>query len=161
LLEPGQPIPDFDVETDRGARVSASSLRGRRFVLYFYPKDDTPGCTKEACAFRDLNTEFQRLGVPVFGVSADDGKKHARFRDRHALNFPLLIDAERLLLDGFGTWVEKRMYGRKYFGVARATFVIDAGGMVEQVWPKVSPERHPAEVLAYLRGTWVSNVRSL
>jgi peroxiredoxin Q/BCP len=145
-------VPDFDLATDRGDRVSSTSLRGRRFVLYFYPKDDTPGCTREACSFRDNLPAFEGAGVPVFGVSADDTAAHARFVHKHRLNFPLLADPDRQLIQAMGVWVEKSLYGRRYFGIARATFVISSEGRIEKVWEKVSPDGHGPEVLAYLRG---------
>lgn len=148
----GDRVPDFDLATDRGDRVSSTSLRGRRFVLYFYPKDDTPGCTREACSFRDNLPAFEGAGVPVYGVSADDSAAHARFVHKHRLNFPLLADPERQLIQAMGVWVEKSLYGRRYFGIARATFVVSAEGRIEKVWEKVSPDGHGPEVLAYLRG---------
>ncbi|MBP6691960.1 MAG: thioredoxin-dependent thiol peroxidase [Xanthomonadales bacterium] len=148
----GDRVPDFDLATDRGDRVSSTSLRGRRFVLYFYPKDDTPGCTREACSFRDNLPAFEGAGVPVYGVSADDSAAHARFVHKHGLNFPLLADPDRQLIQAMGVWVEKSLYGRRYFGIARATFVISAEGRIEKVWEKVSPDGHGPEVLAYLRG---------
>ena len=148
----GDRVPDFDLATDRGDRVSSTTLRGRRFVLYFYPKDDTPGCTREACSFRDNLPAFEGAGVPVFGVSADDTAAHARFVHKHRLNFPLLADPDRQLIQAMGVWVEKSLYGRRYFGIARATFVISAEGRIEKVWEKVSPDGHGPEVLAYLRG---------
>lgn len=148
----GDRVPDFDLATDRGDRVSSTALRGRRFVLYFYPKDDTPGCTREACSFRDNLPAFEGAGVPVYGVSADDTAAHARFVHKHRLNFPLLADPDRQLIQAMGVWVEKSLYGRRYFGIARATFVISAEGRIEKVWEKVSPDGHGPEVLAYLRG---------
>ncbi len=108
----GDRVPDFDLATDRGDRVSSTSLRGRRFVLYFYPKDDTPGCTREACSFRDNLPAFEGAGVPVYGVSADDSAAHARFVHKHGLNFPLLADPDRQLIQAMGVWVEKSLYGR-------------------------------------------------
>ena len=148
----GDRVPDFDLATDRGDRVSTASLRGKRYVLYFYPKDDTPGCTREACSFRDHLPSFEGAGVPVFGVSADDVGAHARFVAKHRLNFPLLADPDRQLIQAMGVWVEKSLYGRRYFGIARATFVVSAEGRIEKVWEKVSPDGHGPEVLAYLRG---------
>ncbi len=152
MLQAGDAVPDFSVESDSAGSVSANGLRGRRYVIYFYPKDDTPGCTKEACSFRDRMPDFEGLGVPVFGASADDAKAHARFVGKYQLNFPLLIDPEKKLLEAFGVWAEKSMYGRTYMGVLRATFVVGADGKVEHVWPKVKPEGHGAEVLAWLKG---------
>ena len=148
----GDRVPDFDLATDRGDRVSTASLRGKRYVLYFYPQDDTPGCTREACSFRDHLPSFEGAGVPVYGVSADDVGAHARFVAKHQLNFPLLADPDRQLIQAMGVWVEKSLYGRRYFGIARATFVVSADGRIEKVWEKVSPDGHGPEVLAYLRG---------
>ena len=152
MLKIGDAAPAFELASDTGKTVRSSSLKGQRYLLYFYPKDDTPGCTREACAFRDNLPAFEKLTVPVFGVSADEEKKHAKFARKYALNFPLLADPEHKLLEAYGVWVEKSMYGRKYFGIQRSSFVIDARGRIEQVWEKVSPDTHPTEVLAYLRG---------
>jgi len=152
MLQVGDVVPDFSIESDSGATVSSAALRGKRYVMYFYPKDDTPGCTKEACSFRDGLPHFEKLDVPVFGVSADDAKAHGKFAKKFQLNFPLLIDPDKTLLGYFGVWSEKSMYGRVYMGVLRATFVVDADGKVEKLWPKVKPEGHADEVLAYLRG---------
>ena len=152
LLQIGAPAPTFSLASDDGLIVSSAALKGQRYVLYFYPKDDTPGCTKEACAFRDNLPKFSKLGVPVFGVSADDEKKHAKFVKKYSLNFPLLSDPDHELLEAYGAWVEKSLYGRKYMGIQRSTFVIGGNGKIEQVWEKVSPETHADEVLAYLGG---------
>ena len=153
MLKTGDRIPNFDLVTDRGERVSPKTLKGARAVLYFYPKDDTPGCTKEACAFRDALPKFDASKVRVYGVSADDAKSHGKFVGKYQLNFPLIADPEHVAINGFGVWVEKSLYGRKYMGIARATFAIDADGKVEQVWDKVKPETHAEEVLAWLTGT--------
>jgi peroxiredoxin Q/BCP len=125
-------------------------LRGQRFVLYFYPKDDTAGCTIEACNFRDSLTSFNALNVPVFGISPDNVKSHAKFRVKYGLTFPLLADAEHQVAEAFGTWVEKSMYGRKYMGIQRSTFIIGPAGTIERVWEKVTPAEHTRDVLAYL-----------
>lgn len=151
-LQVGDTAPDFTLSSDAGVPVTLSDLRGKRVVLYFYPKDDTPGCTREACSFRDNLPAFEGAGVPVYGVSADDSAAHARFVHKHGLNFPLLADPDRQLIQAMGVWVEKSLYGRRYFGIARATFVISAEGRIEKVWEKVSPDGHGPEVLAYLRG---------
>ena len=150
MLKIGDRAPNFSLASDDGSVVSSAALKGQRYVLYFYPKDDTPGCTKEACAFRDNLPKFSKLDVPVFGLSADDEKKHAKFVQKYALNFPLLSDPDHELLEAYGAWVEKNMYGRKYMGIQRSTFVINAKGKIEQVWEKVSPEKHAEEVLAWL-----------
>lgn len=150
MLKVGDSVPNFHLNNEEGNTISNVGLEGQRFVLYFYPKDDTPGCTKEACGFRDNLTSFDKLNVPVFGISADDEKAHGKFVKKYNLNFSLLADPDHRTCDDFGTWVEKSMYGRKYFGIQRATFVIAASGKIEQVWEKVSPEGHAEEVLAYL-----------
>lgn len=153
MLKIGDAVPDFHLNNEDGNTISNAGLEGQRFVLYFYPKDDTPGCTKEACGFRDNLPAFDKLSVPVFGISADDEKAHGKFVKKYNLNFSLLADPDHTTCDAFGTWVEKSMYGRKYFGIQRATFVIAANGKIEKVWGKVSPEGHAEEVLAFLSGS--------
>jgi thioredoxin-dependent peroxiredoxin len=148
----GEAVPDFSLSTDGGKSVSKKGLLGQRYVLYFYPKDDTPGCTKEACGFRDQRVQFDASKVQVFGVSADTAAAHDKFVKKFELNFPLISDPERVLIEGMGVWVEKSMYGKKYMGIARATFVIDADGLVEQVWEKVSVESHAEDVYRYIAG---------
>ncbi len=152
MRQPGERVPDFSLAASDGRTISAAGLRGQRYVLYFYPKDDTPGCTKEACAFRDNLPAFGGLGVPVFGVSADTEVAHRKFVAKYGLNFPLLADPERKLIEPIGAWVEKSMYGRSYMGIARCTFIVGADGHIQRVWEKVSPEAHAAEVLAALGG---------
>ena len=152
MLKIGDSAPEFSLASDTGHIVSSAALKGQRYVLYFYPKDDTPGCTKAACAFRDNLPAFGKLGVPVFGLSADDEKSHAKFVAKFKLNFPLLSDPDHELLDAYGAWVEKNLYGRKYMGIQRSSFVVDGKGRIEQVWEKVSPESHAEEVIAWLAG---------
>ena len=152
MLKTGDAVPAFSLPASDGRTVSAAGLRGQRYVLYFYPKDDTPGCTKEACSFRDNLPAFGGLGVPVFGVSADSEVSHRKFVLKYGLNFPLLADPDRKLIEPIGAWVEKSMYGRSYMGIARCTFIVGADGRIERVWEKVSPEGHAAEVLAALGG---------
>ena len=152
MLKPGDAVPAFFLPASDGRTISAAGLRGQRYVLYFYPKDDTPGCTKEACSFRDNLPAFGGLGVPVFGVSADSEAAHRKFVLKYGLNFPLLADPDRKLIEPIGAWVEKSMYGRSYMGIARCTFIVGADGRIERVWEKVSPEGHAAEVLAALGG---------
>lgn len=152
MLKPGDAVPAFSLPASDGRTVSAAGLRGQRYVLYFYPKDDTPGCTKEACSFRDNLPAFGGIGVPVFGVSADSEAAHRKFVAKYGLNFPLLADPERKLIEPIGAWVEKSMYGRSYMGIARCTFIVGADGRIERVWEKVSPEGHAVEVLAVLGG---------
>lgn len=151
MLQAGDPIPEFTLASTEGGEVSAMSLRGKRYVLYFYPKDDTPGCTVEACNFRDTLPRFSDIGAPVYGVSPDDLAAHEKFIAKYALNFPLLADPEHKLIEAVGAWVEKSMYGKKYMGVQRSTFVVGPDGRIEKVWPKVTPEGHAEEVLAYLK----------
>lgn len=143
----GQDCPEFELPESRGNRVSKASLQGRPFVLYFYPKDDTSGCTTEAIEFTALIEEFDALGVEVMGVSPDSVDKHCRFRDKHGLRVKLLADEEKSLLQAFGVWGEKSMYGRKYMGVERTTALIDRDGKVAKVWEKVKAGGHAKEVL--------------
>jgi thioredoxin-dependent peroxiredoxin len=152
MLNVGDKIPEFTLASSSGNQVSSEELLGKRFILYFYPKDDTPGCTREACAFRDDLPKFSGLGLKVYGISADDERSHIRFGRKYQLNFPLLADPDHAVCDLFGTWVEKSMYGRTYFGVERATFVISAKGRIEHIWRKVMPDGHTEEVLAWLKG---------
>lgn len=152
MLKPGDPAPSFLLPGDAGRHVDSARLAGCRYVLFFYPKDDTPGCTREACAFRDNLPAFEKLGVPVYGVSADTPAKHERFAGKHSLNFPLLSDPGHELLEPYGVWIEKTLYGRKYFGIQRCTVVVDRNGVIEKSWEKVSPDSHASEVLAYLSG---------
>lgn len=153
MLKIGDEVPDFHLNNEDGNTISNAGLEGQRFVIYFYPKDDTPGCTKQACGFRDSLPAFDKLKVPVFGISADDEKAHGKFIKKYSLNFSLLADPDHATCDAFGTWVEKSMYGRKYFGIQRATFVIGDNGKIEKVWEKVSPEGHAEDVLAFLNGS--------
>lgn len=148
----GAPAPGFDLPTDSQSRdgagyLSLSQLAGKPVVLYFYPKDNTSGCTKEAEAFRDLYAEFQALGVEIVGVSKDSVKKHDTFRDKVGIPYPLVSDAEGTLCEDYGVWVEKSMYGRKYMGIERATFLIGADGTIAQVWRKVKVTGHADAVL--------------
>jgi thioredoxin-dependent peroxiredoxin len=151
MLKAGDPIPDFALASDVAGEVKAADLLGKRFVLYFYPNDDTPGCTIEACNFRDNLPDFNVIDVPVFGISPNDLKSHDKFRAKFGLNFPLLADSNHAVAEGFGTWVEKNNYGKTYMGIQRSTFIIGVDGRVEHVWAKVSPAEHAKEVLTYLR----------
>lgn len=151
MLHVGDQAPAFSLLNQRGGTVSSESLAGTRFVIYFYPKDDTPGCTREACSFRDSSAAYRELGVPVFGVSPDTAVAHERFARKFRLDFDLLVDPDRRLIEAYGVWVEKSLYGRRYMGVARTTFVIGADGRVEKVWEKVSPDQHGEEVLNWLK----------
>jgi peroxiredoxin Q/BCP len=149
-IEEGATAPDFTLKSDAGEEVRLSALRGKPVVLYFYPQDDTPGCTKEACAFRDRSSDLAAKGAVVLGVSPDDVASHGKFRDKYSLNFPLLADTDHKVADLYGAWREKNMYGKKSMGIQRSTFLIDATGMVRKVWKKVSVDGHDAQVLAAL-----------
>ena len=145
------PAPAFDLATDGDGRVSLDGLKGKNVVLYFYPKADTPGCTTEACGFRDAIAGYEKLDVPVFGISPDPVEDVRAFAEKFKLNFPLLADADHAVTEKFGVWQEKSMYGNKYMGAARTTFVIGPDGKVEHVFEKVKPAGHDQEVLEYLR----------
>ena len=147
---PGTPAPAFDLEDDAGGRVALAGLAGRRVVLYFYPKDDTSGCTAQACALRDDWGAVEALDVALFGISPDSAKSHAAFRAKHDLPFPLLVDADHAVAEAYGVWVEKSMYGKKYMGVERSTFVIGPDGRIEHVLRKVKPAEHLGQLLEAL-----------
>lgn len=146
-VEEGESAPDFTLAADDGRQVELSALRGKPVVLYFYPKDDTPGCTKEACAFRDRTAELEAQGAVVLGVSPDDVESHGRFRDKFSLNFPLLADLGHQVAERYGAWREKNLYGKVSMGVQRSTFVIDGQGKVRKVWKKVNVDGHDQQVL--------------
>lgn len=146
-LEAGQPAPDFSLQADDGSTVDLASLRGTTVALYFYPKDDTTGCTAQACEFRDAKADYDAAGVRVIGVSPDPLKSHVKFRDKHALPFTLLSDPEHEAAEAYGVWVEKSMYGRTYMGVERSTFVIGPDGVLQQALYKVKPKGHAASLL--------------
>lgn len=150
-IEVGSPAPDFALPSDEGKTVKLSSLRGRKVVLYFYPKDDTPGCTKQACDFRDALPSFAGVQAVVLGVSPDSVASHRRFREKFGLNFPLLSDERHEVAETYGVWKQKTFYGRKSMGIERSTFLIDEQGIVAGVWRKVKPEGH-ARMLAELLG---------
>jgi peroxiredoxin Q/BCP len=150
VIETGQPAPDFELPDQDGKPVSLSALRGKPIVLYFYPKADTPGCTTQACGIRDHRADYAAARAVVLGVSPDPVKAIKKFADKHALEFPLLSDSEHTTADAYGVWVEKSMYGRTYWGMQRATFIIDGEGVVRHVIPKVTPKTHDDEVLAAL-----------
>lgn len=144
--QPGELAPDFTLDTDAGTPLTLSSLRGKPVVLFFYPKDNTPGCTIESCQFRDLVPRFDSMNARVLGVSPDSVRKHANFRAKHGLNFPLLADVDKAVASAYGVWQEKTFWGRKYMGNARTTFLIDADGRIARVFEKVNPLTHAAEV---------------
>ncbi|MBL4906889.1 MAG: thioredoxin-dependent thiol peroxidase [Sneathiella sp.] len=147
MVEVGQTVPDFSMPTDDVGTISSDGLKGQIYVLYFYPKDDTPGCTTEAKDFTELKSQFNATGVTVIGVSKDTLAKHEKFRAKHELSVLLASDEDGAACEAFGVWVEKNMYGRKYMGIERATFLIDASGIVQNVWRKVKVKGHVDAVL--------------
>jgi len=147
----GAKAPDFTLETDSGEKLKLSSLKGKTVVLFFYPKADTPGCTKEACGFRDEETALAKSGAAVLGISPDTVKAQAKFKTKYALPYSLLADVEQQAANAYGVWVEKSMYGKTYMGIARTTFVVGADGKIAKVFEKVKPEGHAAEVLAFVK----------
>lgn len=149
--EEGSKAPDFTLPADDGGKVKLKDLRGQSVVLYFYPRDDTPGCTREACAFRDRSKELQQLGAKVLGVSTDTLESHGKFRDKYQLNFPLLADTDHKVAEKYGAWREKNMYGKKSMGIQRSTFLIDAEGVLRKVWKSVKVDGHDEQVLAALK----------
>ncbi|MDJ0513218.1 MAG: thioredoxin-dependent thiol peroxidase [Methyloceanibacter sp.] len=146
-LEVGDKAPSFNLPTDGGGKISLNDLKGEAVILYFYPKDDTPGCTKEACGFRDALPDFSKAKAKVIGVSKDPVKKHDKFKEKYDLTFPLASDEDGKVCEAYGTWVEKSMYGRKYMGIDRSTFLIDGKGVVRAIWRKVKVPGHVDEVL--------------
>jgi peroxiredoxin Q/BCP len=150
-LKVGQKAPDFTVMDDKGEKVKLADLKGKKVVLYFYPKDDTPGCTKEACAFRDGIDKIKKRGAVVLGVSADSVESHKKFKNKFDLNFPLLADSDKKMIEAYGVWKEKSMYGKKYMGIERTTFVIDENGKIAHIFPKVKVDQHYDEVLEALK----------
>ena len=152
MLREGDPAPDFTLTSDRGEAVTLSSLRGKPVVLYFYPKDDTPGCTTQACGIRDAYGEFERAGAVVLGVSPDDESSHVEFRNKYELPFTLLADPDHAIAEKYGVWGEKKYMGKSYMGINRSTFVIDADGNVKKAMRNVKPATHADDVLTALAG---------
>ncbi len=150
-IEEGAKAPAFTLAADDGSQVKLADLKGSPVVLYFYPADDTPGCTKQACAFRDRAAELKKLGAKVFGVSPDDVASHVKFRDKFKLNFPLLADPDHKVAQAYGAWREKNMYGNKKMGIARSTFLIGPDGTVKKTWKAVKVDGHDEQVLAALK----------
>ena len=150
MLEKGMPAPDFTLNDKDGNPVSLSDFRGKKVVLYFYPKDNTPGCTRQACAFAGAYEDFRNRNVEVIGVSRDSAASHIRFAEKYNLPFILLTDPERQAIEAYGVWQEKKQYGKVSMGVVRTTFLIDEEGNIEHVMPKVKPDTNAAEILAYL-----------
>ena len=153
MIEEGREAPDFELATDEGSTLKLSELRGKPVVLYFYPKDDTPGCTAQACGIRDAWGEFERSGAVVLGISPDSPKSHAKFREKYSLPFTLLADEEHRVAETYGTWVQKKFMGKEYMGVERSTFVVDASGNLAKVMRRVKPDEHADDVLAALDGS--------
>ena len=146
-IEVGAPAPDFSLPASGGRNVSLKDLKGKPFVLYFYPRADTPGCTKEACAFEEALPQLGKIGVTVIGVSKDKMKPIEKFAEKYNLTFPLASDPESKTIDAYGAWQEKSMYGKKYMGIERSTVLVDAKGKIAKIWPKVKVEGHAVEVL--------------
>jgi len=149
-LKESDVAPEFSAATNGGGKVSLADFKGKNVVLYFYPRDDTPGCTKEACAFRDDFAEFKKRGAVVLGVSTDSAKSHDKFVGKYKLPFTLLADEDKKIVTAYGVWGEKSFMGRKYLGTHRVTFLIGPDGHIKKIWPQVKPEEHAAEVLAAL-----------
>ena len=149
-LKQGDKAPAFSSTATDGSTVKLSDFKGKSVILYFYPRDDTPGCTKEACAFRDVYSEIAAKGAVVLGVSVDTVKSHVKFTEKFSLPFPLLADEEKKIVQAYGVWGEKVFMGRKYLGIHRVTFLIGPDGRIKNIWPTVKPEQHAAEVLAAL-----------
>ncbi|MGV3487357.1 MAG: thioredoxin-dependent thiol peroxidase [Tuberibacillus sp.] len=151
MLEAGQLAPDFTLQSTTGENITLSELRGKNVVLYFYPKDMTPGCTTEACDFRDQHGDFENINTVVLGVSPDPVEKHQQFTDKHQLPFPLLADVQHEVAEQYGAWQLKKNYGKEYMGIQRSTFVIDGEGVIRKVWPKVKVEGHVQDVYAFIK----------
>ena len=147
-LKPGDNAPDFEVNDQNGNPVHLSDFKGKKVVLYFYPKDNTPGCTAEACNLRDNFAQFQQSGYVIFGVSTDSEKSHQKFIEKQNLPFSLLADTDKQIHEKYGTWVEKQMYGRNYMGTARKTFIIDEEGKIEKIIDKVNTKEHTGQILS-------------
>jgi thioredoxin-dependent peroxiredoxin len=149
-LKEGDAAPKFTAATNGGGKISLAEYKGQNVILYFYPRDDTPGCTKEACAFRDLFADFKKAGAVILGVSPDPVKAHDKFAEKFKLPFPLLADEDKKIVNAYGVWGEKSFMGRKYLGTFRVTFLIGPDGRIKKIWPAVKPEEHAQEVLAAL-----------
>jgi peroxiredoxin Q/BCP len=151
MIEAGKKAPAFSLKDQHGKTVKLADFAGKVVVLYFYPKDDTPGCTTEACGFRDEHSKLQKAGAVVLGVSPDDEKRHAKFAAKYELPFSLLADTEHAVAEKYGAWGEKTLYGKKFMGILRSTFLIGTDGKVAKVWPKVKPAGHAEEVLEAIK----------
>ena len=150
MLKENDAAPEFELPNQDGETIRLTDLKGKKVILYFYPKDDTPGCTAQACDIRDHYAEFKKRGALIFGVSPDSVRSHKKFEEKYGLPFPLLADEGHAVADKYGVWGEKSMYGKKYFGVDRTTFVIDEQGRIAKIFPKVKPSEHVDQVLAVL-----------
>lgn len=150
MLKENDPAPEFELQTQDGETIRLADLKGRKVILYFYPKDDTPGCTTQACDIRDNYSRFTERGALIFGVSPDSVKSHKKFEQKYGLSFPLLADEGHAVAEKYGVWGEKSMYGKKYFGVERTTFIIDEQGRLAKIFPKVKPADHVEQVLGAL-----------
>ncbi|RZI46757.1 thioredoxin-dependent thiol peroxidase [Candidatus Finniella inopinata] len=150
LLDVGSQAPDFSLMADNGDHVTLSQLKGEKIILYFYPKDDTSGCTQQACDFRDHQAEFAAKGAVILGISRDSNASHQKFKSKHTLNFPLLTDEDGKVCEAYGVWKEKSMYGKTYFGIDRSTFLIDENLCIQKIWRKVKVTDHFQEVLKAL-----------
>lgn len=150
MLQIGEKAPDFKLKDKDGKEITLSEFRGKKVVVYFYPKDDTPGCTRQACAFRDSYEGFRKEGIVVIGISKDSVASHQKFAEKYELPFLLLADPDRVAIEGFGVWQEKKQYGKVSFGVVRSTFVLDEQGTVIKVFPKANPDTNAADILAFL-----------
>ena len=153
ILKEGDTAPAIAAHDQDGKPVSLDEYRGRKVVLYFYPKDDTPGCTKEACAFRDNFPNFKTIGVNILGVSVDNETKHKKFAEKFNLPFRLVADPDKHIVEAYGVWGQKKFMGREYMGTSRVTYLINEQGVIEKVWPKVKPDEHAEELLRYLQQT--------
>lgn len=149
-LKIGDIAPEFKLPTDGDGEISLAGFKGQNVIVYFYPKDDTPGCTKQACSFRDNLPDFEKLNTKIIGISKDSVKKHDKFKDKHALNFVLASDEHDTVCERYGVWVEKSMYGKKYMGIERSTFLINTNGKIEQIWGKVQVPGHVEAVKDYM-----------
>ena len=152
MLAIGDTAPAFTLPDQTGAALDSKSLKGQRYLLYFYPKDSTPGCTMQACGLQSDLAQFNDLGIRVLGVSMDSVASHTKFAGKYGLRFSLLADTERQLIEAYGVWIEKSLYGRKYMGIARSSFLVGANGKIEQVWEKANTKTHAQDVLAFVNG---------
>ena len=152
MLAAGDKAPSFTALDQNGSKHDSKQMKGKRYMVYFYPKDSTPGCTVQACGLQSDLEQFNALGIPVFGVSMDSVASHKKFADKYGLRFPLLADTDKTMIEAFGVWVEKSMYGKKYMGISRSSFLVGADGKIEHVWEKVNTKSHAQDVLDFITG---------